>query len=289
MGYSYIYPQVQTADYTVKFVHNDFLQQALDTGIIPMLMLLYLFAYNILSKKTTSVKREILIIMLLHMMLEFDMHFLVIHLILVMLLEETEEKNKFYKIGNAKIATGIVTVAIIGVLAYFGVSDFADKTGNFKLALELLPNKTSANVQKLADTQNLNEAEKIANKILQQNQYIALAYKVKSNYAYCEGNWEQMLENQRKAISLNKYDVQEYEDYVFLISNGLEQTVTQGKEAETEYLIEEALKVEELLEKTKQNTNPLAYKTVDKPELELSEETTRYLQNLENYKNNKEE
>lgn len=215
------------------------------------------------------------------------MQFLVIHLILVMLLDETEAKNNFYKIGQAKIATGIVTVAIIGVLAYFGVADFADKTGNYKLALELLPNKTSANVQKLADTQNLDEAEKIANKILQQNQYVALAYKVKSNSAYFKGNWEQMLENQRQAISLNKYDMQEYEDYVFLISNGLEQTVTQGKEEETDYLVEEAIKVEELLERVKQNTNPLAYKTVDKPDLELSEETTSYLQNLENYKNNK--
>lgn len=118
MGYSYLYPQVQTADYAVKFVHNDLLQQGLDTGIIPMLILAYLWISNILDKKTTTRKRQMLVLMFLHMLLEFDMQFLVLQLILVMLLEETEGQVTFYR-PKAKLANAMVLIVLVGIFGYF--------------------------------------------------------------------------------------------------------------------------------------------------------------------------
>lgn len=283
MGYSYYYPEVQTADYTLKFIHNDFLQQAIDTGIIPMFMLIYLFASNILSKKSTSYKKEILVIMLLHMLLEFDMQFLVIHLIFVMLLEEKEAYIKCFKIRQAIVTITLLTIIQIGAFIYFGIGSFSDKYGNYETALNLLPNKTNSNIQKLTNVQDVTEAYEIANELLKNNKYISIAYKAKANYAYYTENWEQMIENQKRVISLNKYDIKEYEEYIFMISNGLEKTIKQNQNENTKYLIKEALNVRKLLEVVKQNTSQLAYKIIDKPELELNEATKQYLDVLENY------
>lgn len=283
MGYSYKYPEIQTADYNIKLIHNDFLQQALDTGIISMIVLLYLFIQNIVTRKTKPIKREMLIIMLLHMLFEFDMQFLVLHFIWVMLLEDTEGRTIFLKVEKAKIVTAITTFIMITLFAYFGIATYAEKIGKYEMTLELLPNKTNASVQKMLQEQDEKEAEKLANTILKQNPYIGAAYKVKANNAYYAGNWEQMIEYQKKAITLNRYDITEYEEYILYISQALEQTIRQEKQEETKYLIKEAKQITAILENTKQTTHPLAYQIIDKPQLEFRGETKQYLEMLENY------
>lgn len=283
MGYSYYYPEIQTADYAIKFVHNDFIQQAIDAGIISMLMLIYLFISNIFSKKSTSYKREILIIMLLHMLLEFDMQFIVIHLIFVMLLADKEEKAYFFSIKQAKLTIVLLVIIQTSIFMYFGIGSILDKYGNYQTALALIPNKTNPKIQKLKNMDNLAEAYEVANELLRDNKYILTAYKAKANYAYYTENWEQMIENQKKVISLDKYNIENYEEYIFMISNGLDKTIKQNQTEKTKYLTKEALEVRNLLENVKKATSPLAYKIIDKPELELNDATKKYLNVLENY------
>ena len=83
---------------------------------------------------------------------------------------------------------------------------------------------------------------------------------VKANYAYYTENWEQMVENQKRVISLDKYDIKNYEEYIYIISNGLEKTIKQNKNEDTKFLIEQALNVVNILEEVKKNTSQLAYK-----------------------------
>lgn len=120
MGYSYVYPEVQTADYAVKFAHNDLLQQGLDTGIIPMIMLTFLFAYNIFSKKTEKLNRQLLILMFVNLLVDFNMQFAIFEFIFVLLLEQQEAKIIQFKIKSRITSIIICTFAIL-VFVYFGV------------------------------------------------------------------------------------------------------------------------------------------------------------------------
>ena len=147
----------------------------------------------------------------------------------------------------------------------------------------MLPNKTNSKIQKLKNVQNISEAYEIANELLKDNKYVLPAYMVKANYAYYTENWEQMVENQKRVISLDKYDIKNYEEYIYIISNGLEKTIKQNKNEDTKFLIEQALNVVNILEEVKKNTSQLAYKIIDKPELELNEATKQYLNVLENF------
>lgn len=163
--------------------------------------------------------------------------------------------------------------------------DIADYTENYKLALELLPDKTNSLLQKMTIETDITKAEKIANNILHKNTYISSAYKVKAQYAFHKKNWQDMCEYQKKLISIRRYDISIYEEFVFMISNALDTTIKDGKKQETEYLIKQLNTIEDLLEETKQSTSSLAYKIVDKPELTLSEEIVKYLQTVKE-KNN---
>ena len=279
MGYSYIYPTVQTANYSVKFIHNDLLQQGVDTGIIPMIILMALWVYNIFSKKTEKLTRQLLIIMFAHLIFDFNMQFTIFEFIIVLLLEQQEIKTIIFKNKN-KITNILLCSILIFIYIYFGIGDIADHLGNYSLSLDLIPNKTSAIINEMAKEPTLTKAAKLADKLIDQNKYVVPAYKVKVDHAFDCRNWQEMCECQQIIISLRKYNIEKYEEYVLLISKALDITVNSSNEADTKYLISQLGKIKPLLEQTKQQTSNLAYSIKDSPELELKEEIVKYINDV---------
>ena len=54
MGFSYKIYEVQTGMYLTRFVHNEYLQMALDIGIIPLAIFIVILIKSIISKKIAS-------------------------------------------------------------------------------------------------------------------------------------------------------------------------------------------------------------------------------------------
>ena len=57
MGYYFLQPSVQSAAYTTKFVHNDFLQIGLDGGMIAMILAVILFIQSM--KRVVKIYKNI--------------------------------------------------------------------------------------------------------------------------------------------------------------------------------------------------------------------------------------
>ena len=107
--------------------------------------------------------------------------------------------------------------------------DIADYLGNYNISLDLLPNKTSSVVKQMSQETDIEAAYNLANKITENNAYVTHAYKVKVDYAFTQGNWEEMCENQKKLIMLRRYDINQYEELVFMISKALDITIKKRK------------------------------------------------------------
>lgn len=278
-GYAWAVNTVQTADYQVKYVHNDILQQGLDAGIVAMGLLLAIGIYGLCSKKLSKPQKEILIVLFLHLCMDFDLQFLSMHFILVMAIFEENAPTKIFS-AKSKILPCTATLLLFGTFLYLGIAMMALQTDNLTLAEEMLPSNTKVQVARLQKTNNLTQANAIADTILAQNTYVSEAYSIKAAYAYQHEQWEQMVSYQKQVIALNPYQIQNYEDYILLLSSALENTIQQNQVERTEQLVTYLLQVEELLEQVKQRTNALAYQTVDKPELELKPELQNYLQKI---------
>ena len=276
-GYEWIYPSIQTADYDIKFVHNDILQQGLDTGIIPMIVLLFLLIHTLINKKTTRLAKEITCVLLFHLFFDFDLQFTIMHFILVMLIFEEDAKIIRHKLQSKVLVTATLVI-ILSVFLYFGIANMAMQKGNTDLAENMLSYKTK--IAKLGEITNMQEANKQADEILKSNPYVAVAYHIKAENALYEENWEDMIKYKKQAIELEPYEILGYEEYVLLISQALDKTIKQKENKWSQKLITHLSEVEELLEKVKQKTNPLAYEIADKPNLELSQEITQYLLNF---------
>ena len=93
-------------------------------------------------------------------------------------------------------------------------------------------------------------------------------------------NYELVCEYKEKAISLNKYDTKEYEDYILALSKILENTVKTKENEETLKYMNKVIQVSEMVESTNENTSSIADRIKDKSKVELNKQTLRYIYNI---------
>jgi O-antigen ligase len=301
MGYSYKYPEIQTAMYEVKFVHNDYLQIALDIGIIPTILFVIILAKNLFFKGQSKMNKIILLTLVIHFFFEFDLEFLSIVFILMLILSMKEKNSDDKKINNkvTKNAfiqklensilikfniTLIIIIAVVAlILIYYGIASLANFVENYDLATNLISNYTEANLNKMileVENGNLNNANKLANSILENNENISICYEVEASFYLKNNKFDEALENQRKAISLNKYNIDLYNNYVLYLSKAIQTNILSEDYEYANKYIEEVFNVENMLEELKNNTSKYAEYFVDSPTFELSEDIKEYIETL---------
>jgi len=280
MGYSYIYPTVQTALYSVKFVHSDFLQIALDAGIIPMLTFAAAIIYSIFTKKTSPMQKVILIIMFLHMLIDIDLQFIVMYLILIAMQDLSKQKELEINIKkNILLIAGIVILIV--VYGYLMIATFMNYIDKNDIAINMLPNYTEAKIELMRTSNDIMYANILANEIIENNMNISLAYNIKAQYELSKNNYEKMCEYQEKAISLNKYNPKAYEEYIVSLSKTLEKTVTNNSNEDTLKYMNKVIEIKEIINEVKKGTSPLANKIQDDSNIVLNEQTNKYIENIE--------
>ncbi len=280
MGYSYIQPSIQTGVYSAIYVHNEFLQLALDIGLIPVIIFIITIIQNLVNKKKFDTNKQILLTIVIHMFFDFDLQFLVIFLILVTTLNLLNGKKHVFEINNKILITLTTFIGI--VYLYFGICTFLQYINKSDISIKMYPIYTEANLNVMYEkaNDNLEYANKIASKILETNTNIALPYKVKALYNLENNNWQLMIKNKQKSLEINKYDVNNYEEYILMLSNAIDYYVKNDNMSKAEQCINLILEVPSQLENLKKTTSDIAYKLKDLPNFELSREVQNYIEKM---------
>ena len=277
MGYSYKIYEIQTGMYYTKFVHNDYLQMALDIGIVPLIIFIVSLVKSIFSKNNSKLNKIILIVIMLHMFLEFDLQFMIIFYILLICLEEKSYKE--YEIE--KSITSYLTIGIvILVYGYYGVACFMNYIKQDKIAINMLGNFTEAKINVMNSTENINTANRLADEILENNKYAYQAYGIKAIYYLQNNEFDKMIEMKKKEIALDKYNPQVYEDYVLYLSQVLEKYAKEQNNEEIIKYSKYIFEVEDMIEDVKNKTDKITEKLQDSSKIELNEETINYINNI---------
>lgn len=277
MGYSYKIYEIQTGMYYTKFVHNDYLQIALDIGIVPLVIFIIFLVKSLFSKNNSKLNKIILIAIIIHMFLEFDLQFMIIFYILLMCLEEkTYKKIEIEKSITSYLVIGI----IILVYGYYGIACFMNYIKQDEIAINMLGDFTEAKVNVMNSTENLNTANRLADEVLEKNIYAYQAYGIKAIYYLQNNEFEKMIEMKKKEISLDKYNPQVYEDYVFCLSQVLEKYAKEQNDEEIIKYSKYVFEVENMIQDVKNKTDKITEKLQDSSKIELSEETLNYINNI---------
>ena len=116
-----------------------------------------------------------------------------------------------------------------------------------------------------------------ATAIIKRNDYSAVAHTVLANKKYSQGDIAGYIEERSRAIEISKYSIEEYNDFAFKLVAASQQYRAYGDVESARYCENEILKLEEILSNVEKETNPIAWKIADKPELVLDGQIGEYI------------
>mgnify|MGYP003251406819 CR=1 FL=1 len=276
LGYAYIQPQIQSGVYSARFIHNDYLQTALDAGLLAGIAFAALPLYGLFSRRTGRAERLCLLLMALYFLFDLGIEFSYLFFVLLLLLPQ----GSVWTIRRLP-PLRVCTVALGCLLLYGSVAFGMEYAGNFAAAVRLYPGNTSARESLMQQAKNPDDAEALAEEILARNRYSVAAWDMKALTAAVRRDYEAMVDYKQQTLSIARYSVSEYEDYIFLLKRAIEFYQETGDVTSKETYVELALRVPDQLAALRAQTSPLAFQLRDQPQFELSKEVQDYLKSLE--------
>lgn len=279
LGYYITQGSFQTGVYSVRWVHNDFLQLLLDVGWIPALLAVIAVVRALFSKRLDALRRIVLLTLLAHCMMDFDLEFVSMYFVVLLCLDWEDLKQRSFRL--AALPAAIAVILALGSV-YIGVVSTLTYGENHTLASVLYPWNTFSNMSLLTQLDNPDELEALADRILEQDDQIALAWDAKARAAYSRGDFATVITAKRQAISLAKYSIEEYADYFEMLASGVELYRAAGDTESAAYCLQEIRSIQTLLDGVAAQTDPLAWRLADTPQLELPAAYTQYLKAVDN-------
>lgn len=164
---------------------------------------------------------------------------------------------------------------------YIGVSSALTGFGCHQLAATIYPWNTWSHLKLLDQADQMEEKERWADRILSQNAYAVPAWDAKALAACERGDFSRAITIKQQAISLARYSLEEYIGYFEILATGAERYQAAGEEEGAVYCRQEILSIQTMLDQVAAQTDPLAWKLADPPELEMPAEYARYVEKIE--------
>lgn len=282
MGYFYAQPSFQTGVYTVRYIHNDFLQLALDAGIAASILWVIALGISLFSKRTSPLQKRLLLLIVIGSLFDFHLQFLAVAMVLALTLDvgKPERICRPAFVKGSLVASGVASI----LFCYLFTAFFMAYINNQDLALKLYPWNMDALLEVLnngAAAGNLEDQTVTAEGILKQNSHIAEAYEVKAAAAWKNKDYTAMAALSEKALDNEPYQLEAYEGYLQMLSAAITEASGQENWESVRLLAGKALEIPQRLNAVISRTDPIAYRIDDKPELTLPPEYQAYLEKLE--------
>lgn len=279
MGYRAVQGTFQTGRYNVSFVHNGFLQLLLDIGWFPALLLAAALLRALFSRHTPAEKRLLLFVVLSHCMLDFDLQFFLIWVILLSSMELDSGRKLWLRKGKT-MGAALCTLQVLLCL-WLGTGDLLYSTGRTQACLALTPFHTDALSSELLEISAPDKLDAAADRILELNPTHSLAASAKANAAFSQGKIGDMIRWKEMAIGFSPYAEAEYCDYFEKLYTTMQMYLQAGDEASAYYCAKKLCGIPEMMERISERTDPLAYRTGDDMLLTLPKEYRLLLEQIQ--------
>lgn len=280
MGYYFAQGSFQSGVYSNEFVHNELLQLLLDIGWIPAVLAVVCLIVNFFDKENSRQSKLIMLVTAVHSMLDFDLQFLTIVFILMLCFNYNKNVKILSFFGAAKAVFCSVVAVVTAFSLYFGASSLFYVAGKSNIAVKICPVNTMAQIDMLKATDNVEQKNIIADKIISVNKNVSNAYSAKALYYYSDGDVEKTIGQKELAIEKNRYFTEEYVDYCSMLISSLQAYSDMQDYESAQYCRDKLLELEEKIDDVNQSTDKIAYELQDKPDLKLPDEYVQIINDL---------
>lgn len=278
MGYFYVQQAEQTGVYSVRFVHNEWLQWVLDYGV---LMGIGIWMYIIqLFKKKGVVERELLCIVIAYSFFDFHMQFLSIIIIVLLCIKEEIASFCIWK-PKWDCCLLFVVAGSIYLCTATGIAQYYAVLGDYGQAVKWNPFSAQYKQEFLLQSENLEIADAYAEQLLKGNKYLYEAYMIRSNAAAKEKRVSDFIQYRKAGLRLRKYEMDEYEDYFEILVFWYIDAYRNNDFWVMGQCMEAMIEIPKLIEEVKKNTNIRAYRIQEKPNFYFNKEYIKLLETLQ--------
>ncbi len=278
-GYYFTQGAFQTGVYSVAFVHNSFLQFLLDVGFVPAIAFVIALAVSLFSEESNLRQKMLLLIVFGHSLFDFDLEFTAVFFVLVLAMDFESDKKFDFSINKFGMA------AISGVLmllsVYFSFVNTLYLLGEYTSVEKIYGFDTMSKIQLITQEKDGMLLNEYADEIIKNNGNIAIAYDVKANDAYSDGDFKKVMEYKDKALDCAPYSLEEYLDYCDKLIVGISLYENAGDDYSAAVCKRALLSVRKKAEKTKNKTSKLGLKIYDKPNLDFPQEYEEFFEACE--------
>lgn len=252
-GYLYLQPVYQTGIYTSHYVHNEYLQMAIEGGVLAGVGFIW-FVVSFLRQKDLEEKQTLILwILALHMVVDFDTQFFFLLAFFTLVGGEEKVVEKVEKSKGLALMSGVLLV----VFSFFTLVYQQSYRGNHSFAYALYPMDLSLAENQLLMGEN---KEEVAEYIQKTTDLSLLAWDYQSNV----GQAEDAITAKFAYLTLQKYQKESYEN--------LRDALRSHKVTNPEFVQGWAEKAMIFLDETIKNTSPFAYRIYDVADFSWAEE-----------------
>ena len=264
-GFYWLQGSFQTGVYSVRHVHNEFLQLLLDAGWFPAALFLWALIRSFRAKDGHFGRKLMMAVICLHSLFDFDMQFTALAFLL--LTATDTEPGVPYRV-TGRLSAGIAALTILFSL-WLGTASFLLYTKRPQVALKLYPAYTAALLDLLPETEN-NRAEAAADRILRLNSSAAPAWDVKAKATFQRQADEEALAAKEEALRLSPYNLREYQEYLALLDQIRLRRLSRGDAAGAARCRAKAEEVPALIKSAEERISSLGRRIQDQPNLDIS-------------------
>ena len=261
LGWFYLQRMIQTGVYNVRYVHNDWLQMALDYGLPAALALLGLVIWR-LRKGVLCPMAAVCIA--LHCLLDPDLEFQCLMFFWILALTPCTEVPA-RPLRHPLVPCLFAGIAMLLILPRTAADISYHFGGN--LASRLSPADTEYATQQMLQASTLSQAAEQARVILDRNAFVPIAWQILAEDALSRGAYEEMATAQRQAVLLLKYDQTVYDEAM----DRLQMAQQMGWDENLD--LEQKIWLLDFCDATLDSTDSLGWALRDVPEIGFPEST----------------
>ncbi|MCR5097490.1 MAG: O-antigen ligase family protein [Lachnospiraceae bacterium] len=300
-GYMRLQSAIQTGVYVTRFIHNDYLQIALDHGLAAMIAFIILLLMAIVDaiKTRDELRALLLIIFAIHIGWDFDLQYYAITAILILIVftEDRFRGSHVSRVGgrfsgrrrphDPEGSSGIqipsaiaisISAVFTAVFLWLGLVQGLMSAGDFRASFSLYPWDSVCEEQLMYYSQSEDEMGEHIDHILYLDPYSSSAWRMQAFRSSSYGDYELMIDSIDRYLLLRKYDMEAHSDMIVLLAQTADRIEKEGDKVDAKLLREHIRWVAEFIADTEKNTSSLAYRLRDLPEFTLSDEANEIVE-----------
>lgn len=274
LGYHFVQGSIQSGVYNVSYVHSDFLQIALDVGILPFALFMAAIVSYLFKRQVPLADKIIACAFILHSMFDFNLQFVSMFMLLIALLNTNDGKQ-----FEVKHLSAIKTTSFILVLIniYMCISLALSQFTAYEASSALYPFNTRNKLLLLEQQEDVEIANEIAEDILKYNTYYYAPYSVKAKYCYSKGDFVGVIENKNAVFLRNRFRYTEFKEYGVMLVNGIIAYEQIGDTKSADILKKELVSLKNGMESNKERLSKLGSMINEQPITTLPDEILKYI------------